>query len=181
MQKNETASNMLCGVLWCLYCAVLYVWYIVCVVLWCVVCVVCVVVCIILCVLCMYCTVCIAFVCCVSRGVCVSCVCCVCVAWWAAPLRRRSSLFCFLWCLSLFSKSQFSCVLSHRVNRVSQATDDYLFYLSSIDPPFIAVHLPTSVVLYVHSCLSSNLSLQGWHKLQPLWASVCQYHQIYDK
>lgn len=52
----------------------------------------------------------------------------VCVAWWAALLRRRSSLFCFLWCLSLFFKvSVFRCSLSP--GKPSLSSNRWLFIL----------------------------------------------------
>lgn len=164
MQKNEIASSICCGVcvlyvMVCVLCCVVCVLYCV----WCVVCsmycgvyyIVCVVY-VLYCVLCVFwcvCCICVLCVlCCVSCGVCVSCVCCMCVAWWAALL-RRSSLFCFLWYFLLFSKvSIFMCALS--LGQPSLSSNRWLlFYLSSIDPPFmmcgnaLAMPLPTSAVL----------------------------------
>lgn len=152
----------MCAILCVVWSAVQCVLHVLCVLYMC--CIVCVV---LWCVLCVHCIVC-----------CVSCV--VCIVVWVWPDEQLCwegdhlylvsfGISCFIFKVSVFMLCS--------LDKPSLSTaDNYLFYLLSIDPPFmmcgnaLAAYLPSSAVLHVHSCLSSNLSLQGWHKLQPLWA-----------
>lgn len=185
MQRNETASSVCCGM--CMLCVMVCVLCCVVCVLhcgWCVCCVVLCVVCVVVCVL-LSMWYCVCWVCDV--------LCVLCVLWCVLHLCVVCLVVCILWYVCVWPDEQL-CWEGNHLYLVSFGisccfSQSLSFHVCSLGKPVLssnrwlfilfifhwsclmvcgnafAVHLPSSVLLYVHSCLSSTLSLQGWHKL----------------